>query len=207
MNTTQLCVTAGLFLSALVFALLVKNSWRKRRFLGGFTCLLLSLVTVLSALLVLLISAGTRGYKALVREDLAATVYITPLGNQQFQARIVRPNADDTTLAVAGDELYIDARILKWKPLVNILGLHTAFCLDRVSGRYIDLRDERTKVRTVYALDGGPRPWDLFLLRTRYGFLSPVLDAQYGSAAFTPFRDLHVVRIMVTTSGLVARGE
>jgi hypothetical protein len=162
---------------------------------------------ILSGLLALVISAGSIGYKALVREELAATVYITPLGIQQFQAKIVFPDALDTTFAIAGDELYVDARILKWKPLVNVLGLHTAYCLDRVAGRYVDINDEHTKVRTLYSLGGEMKPWDLFFLRTRYSFLAPILDAYYGSAAFVPVRDVKVIKILVTTSGLIARPE
>jgi hypothetical protein len=202
-----LFVTSGLLLAGIVFGLFVRQAWKTRRFMGCLTFLLLSLVAMLSALLVLLVSVGTKGYKALVREELAATAYITPLGNQQFRARIVRPHAPDTAFAIAGDELYMDARILKWKPIVNVLGLHTAYCLDRVSGRYSDMRDEGTKVRTLYSLNGGTMPWDLFFLRVRYGFLSPILDAHYGSAAFVPVNDVKVVRILVTGSGLIARSE
>jgi hypothetical protein len=207
MSTVALSVIAVLAFLGLVFGFLVLNSWKNRRIMGGLTYLLLSLVMILSALLALAITAGTIGYKALVREELAATVYITPLGIQQFQAKIVRPGARDTAFAIAGDELYIDARILKWNPFVNILGLHTAYCLDRVAGRYRDIRDEKNKVRTVYSLYGEMKPWDIFLLRTRYSFLTPVLDAYYGSATFIPIRDMDVLRILVTTSGLIARPE
>jgi len=202
-----LLATSALLLAGIVFGLLVRRAWKNRRFMGCLTFLLLSIIAMLSALLVLLVSAGTKGYKALVREELAATAYITPLGNQQFRAKIVRPHAPDTAFAIAGDELYMDARILKWKPIVTVLGLHTAYCLDRVSGRYSDTRDERTKVRTLYSLNNGMRHWDLFFLRVRYGFLSPILDAQYGSAAFVPANDVKVVRILVTGSGLIARSE
>jgi hypothetical protein len=51
------------------------------------------------------------------------------------------------------------------------------------------------------------KPWDLFFLRTRYSFLAPIIDAYYGSAAFVPVRNVKVVKIMVTTSGLIARPE
>ena len=207
MDFIVLLATSALLLAGIVFGLLVRRAWKNRRFMGCLTFLLLSIIAMLSALLVLLVSAGTKGYKALVREELAATAYITPLGNQQFRAKIVRPHAPDTAFAIAGDELYMDARILKWKPIVTVLGLHTAYCLDRVSGRYSDIRDERTKVRTLYSLNNGMRHWDLFFLRVRYGFLSPILDAQYGSAAFVPANDVKVVRILVTGSGLIARSE
>jgi hypothetical protein len=207
MNFIVLFILGGLLLAAIVFGLLVRRAWKNRRFMGCLTFLLMFLVVTLSALLVLLVGAGTKGYKALTREELAATVYITPLGSQQFRARLVRPHAADTSFAIAGDELYLDARILKWKPLVTMLGLHTAYCLDRISGRYIDIQDERTKVTTLYSLNGGMMPWDLFFLRVRYGFLSPILDAHYGSAAFVPVNDVKVVKIMVTASGLIARSD
>jgi hypothetical protein len=207
MNTIVTILIAGISLLGLIFGFLVFRSWRHHRIMGGLTYLLMSLVMFLSALMALVISAGSIGYKALVREELAAIVYITPLGIQQFQARIVCPGASDTAFAIAGDELYVDARILKWKPLVNVLGLHTAYCLDRVAGRYVDINDEHTKVRTLYSLGGGMKPWDLFFLRTRYSFFAPILDAYYGSAAFVPVRDVKVIKILVTTSGLIARPE
>jgi hypothetical protein len=207
MNTIALIFTAVLFLFALIFGVIVLRAWKNRQYIAGFTSLLIALVMVLLALLILLVCAGTTGYDALVNEDLAATVFVTPLGSQQFQAKVVRPHSTDTLFTVAGDELYIDARILKWKPIANLFGLRTAYRLDRVSGRYTDLQDERTKVRTLFSLDGGAKPWDMFLLRTKYSFLSPVLDAQYGSATFAPMGHVRVIRILVTTSGLIARSD
>lgn len=207
MNSVVLFVISGFLLAGIVFGLLIRRAWKNRRFMGSLSFILLFLVAMLSALLVFLVSAGTMGYKALIREDLAATAYVFPLGNQQFRVKIVRPGAADTEFALAGDELYMDARILKWRPIVNVLGLHTAFCLDRISGRYIDISDERTKVHTLYSLNRDVVPWDLFFLRVRYGFLSSVLDAQYGSAAFVPVGGVKVVRILVTGSGLIARSE
>lgn len=203
----MLLVFAVMMVLGIIFGYCVSRAWKKRRILGSFTFLLMTLLMFMSALVVVLVAAGIKGYKALVREELAATVYLTPLGSQQFQARIVRPDARDTVFTIAGDELYIDARILKWKPVVNLLGLHTAYCLDRVAGRYGDIKDERAKVRTMYALDGGMKPWDIFFLRTRCNFLAPILDAQYGSATFAPVQGVRTVRIMVTTSGLMARAE
>ena len=71
-----------------------------------------------------------------------------------------------------GDQLYIDAHILKWKPLANIFGLHTSYELDRVAGSYAILSDETTKVHTVYSLSK-ERPVDLFDLRRRFAVLNP----------------------------------
>lgn len=198
---------AGMVFGGVLSAGVMALAWKRRRFMGSLVFLLTSLLMFMSAAVVLLLAAGVKGYKALVREELAATVQITPLGSQQFQANIALPDGRDTVFAIAGDELYIDARVLKWKPVLNLIGLHTVYRLDRVAGRYISTRDEKSRPRTMYSLDGEMMPWDLFLLRTRYAFLAPLLDAQYGSATFAPVDGAGTVRIMVTTSGLIARKD
>src|SRR5256884_9930253 len=83
---------------------------------------------------------------------------------------------------LAGDALYMDARILKWHPWVNLLGLHTSYELDRVAGRYNVVSDERSKPHTAYEL-ARPAWIDLFWIARRH-VLGPLVDAEYGSAAF-----------------------
>ncbi|NOG98318.1 MAG: hypothetical protein HND52_10195 [Ignavibacteriae bacterium] len=98
------------------------------------------------------ISISIYGYHALTKEELAATVIITPIAKQKFSAQFIMPDGSKQVFTLAGDQLYVDAHILKWKPIVNIFGLHTSYELDRVSGRYSDLDDERHKVHTHYSL-------------------------------------------------------
>ena len=43
---------------------------------------------------------------------------------------------------MAGDQIYVDAHILKWTPAANLIGLHTAYELDRVAGRYDNIEQE-----------------------------------------------------------------
>src|SRR5229473_2931714 len=96
-----------------------------------------------------------------------------------------------------------DAHILKWHPWVNILGLHTAYELDRVTGRYRDVTEERTKPHTAYAL-ARPTPVDLFAIARRR-LLGPLVDAEYGSAAFVPAATHAEYEVRVSTSGLLMR--
>jgi hypothetical protein len=205
MSTMSLAFVAGLILFGAIFGLIVPVTWRRRQYFSSLTCLLSGMLLFLSAAVIVLVSVGIKGYQALTHEELAATVFITPLGSQQFQARIVRPHTADTLLTIAGDEFYIDARILKWKPFTNLLGVHTFYRLDRVSGRYRDITDETTKLRTLYSLAGPLPAWDLFSLTNRYTFLAPLLDAQYGSASFVSAKDAQVLKVMVSTSGLLIR--
>src|SRR5262252_3177981 len=114
---------------------------------------------------------GVQGYRALTREDLAARVSVRPTGPQSFAATVRYPDGRQSAFVLAGDEIYVDARILKWKPIANVLGLHTAYELDRVAGRYRDTAQERSAPRTVYAL-GADKPVDLFDLRRRHAFLA-----------------------------------
>ncbi|NOT23243.1 MAG: hypothetical protein HOP22_11060 [Nitrospiraceae bacterium] len=46
---------------------------------------------------------------------------------------------------------------------------------------------------------------DLFTLRHQYAWLEPVVDADYGSAAFYPTRERAVLELRVSTTGLLFR--
>ena len=90
--------------------------------------------------------------------------------------------------------------------MANVLGLHTAYKLNRVAGRYDDIAQERSGDRTVYSLVQD-RPVDLFGLRRRYAFLAPLLDAEYGSGTFFPVTRPAEFEVRVSTTGLLIREE
>jgi hypothetical protein len=150
------------------------------------------------------IGVGTMGYRALTREDVAAHILVQPLSRQRFAARIRVPERADVTYMLSGDEIDVDAHILKWKPMANVLGLHTVYELDRVAGRYRDLAQERSGDRTVFSL-AQDKPVDLFGLRRRYAFLAPLLDAEYGSGTFVPVTKPAEFEVRVSTTGLLIR--
>ena len=150
------------------------------------------------------VAIGTQGYRALTREDLAARLTVRPAGPQRFVATVRFPDGREATFDLAGDEIYVDAHILKWKPLANVLGLHTAYELDRVAGRYQSIEQERSALRTVHSL-AQDKPLDLFRLRQRYAFLGTLLDAEYGSATFVSVTRPAELELRVSTSGLLMR--
>lgn len=188
----------ALFLIAALIAL-----FRVRVF--GFAVRLLAALALLAlGSLFGAIAIGTQGYRALTREDLAAHIVVQPTGAQRFSATVRFPDGRETHYDVAGDEIYVDAHILKWRPLANILGLHTEYELGRLAGRYRDIDAERRAPRTVYPL-GAERPLDLFSLRQGHPFLAPLVDAQYGSATFVPVSDRAELEVRVSTTGLLMR--
>jgi len=179
-------------------------SVRSRRLLRFVACSVLSLVLSLVAALSGAVSAGIRGYRSLTHEEVAARIQVQPLGSQRFQARFELPDGRRPTFMLAGDELYVDAHILKWKWVASWFGLHTHYELDRVTGRYRELEDERTKERTVHGL-APSRRIDLFRLARAQARLTRLLDAEYGSASFVPADRPATYELRVSTTGLLIR--
>ena len=176
---------------------------RTRRWAGGTLHGLGGLLCLALAGLAAAISVGLREYHALTLEVLAATVTTQPLGPQRFRAMIVLPDKRLAMYDLAGDALYMDARILKWHPWVNLLGLHTSYELDRVAGRYNAVSDERSRPHTAYEL-ARPAGIDLFAIARRR-LLGPLVDAEYGSAAFVTSTRPAQYEVRVSTTGLLMR--
>src|SRR2546428_1078597 len=161
----------------------VPRAVRERRWLGGLIRTLVGALLLFLGVLAATISAGIRGYRALTYEEVAAKVKTEPVGLQRFRATIVLPDQRLAMYELAGDAFYVDAHILKWHPWANLVGLHTAYELDRVAGRYNSVSDERARPHTVYSLSQ-ERVVDVFFLARRFRLFGPLVDAQYGSAAF-----------------------
>ena len=160
---------------------------------------LLALGTIAGA-----ISVGMMGYRAFTREDVAAHIMVKPAGKQRFLATFRFADGREATYDLAGDAIYVDAHILKWHPYANMIGLHTAYEIDRVAGRYHSIKDERDAMRTVHAL-GRDKPVDLYSLRRRFSILSPLFDAEYGSATFIPVTRPAELELRISTTGLLMR--
>lgn len=157
-----------------------------------------------TACLVGILVLGTHGYQRLTHEHLAATLTITPVQPQVFSAQVTYPSGQSKSYLLAGDQVYVDARIIKWKPWLNVLGLHTAFELDRITGRYHRLEDEKSKPRTVYGLTPN-KPFDVFEWHKDYPALAKVMDAEYGSGTYLEADKTKTMQVLVTTSGLIMR--
>jgi hypothetical protein len=203
---SPLLLAAGLFgLLGVILVIAGLVALRKRRPFRFVIRTVLGMVLLALGALGGAIGIGLQGYRALTREDLAARIVVQPIGPQLFSATVHIPGrAESSYYELAGDAVYVDAHILKWKPMVNVLGLHTAYELDRIAGRYADVEQERAARRTVHTL--APDRWvNLFALRTRYAALAPLLDAEYGSGTFAAVTEPAEFHVLVSTSGLLIR--
>jgi hypothetical protein len=187
-----------LFLFAFIAAV------KKRKVLGAVRNFTFTFLMLVLALLFATITVSLKGYQALTHEELAATVEIQPLGEQKFIAHFTFPDTTQAKFELAGDELYVDAHILKWKSVANLFGLHTFYELDRVAGRYSEIEEETSKNRTVFSL-AKDKMVNIFDLRIQHEILSFLVDAEYGSASFVNVSKSAKFNIMVSTTGLLIR--
>jgi hypothetical protein len=204
MSDIFVILIASSALLSLIFFIATVAALRKKKLFSSAFRFLLTLLALSSAGLLGVIVIATEGYRALTHEEIAAVVKIEPIGAKGFTAHFRFSDGHESSYRLAGDALYVDAHILKWKPIVNILGLHTAYELDRVAGRYIDLKEERESIRTVFLLSRD-KPVNMFTLRQRYSLLRPLLDAEYGSASFINLDKPAQFEIRISTTGLLIR--
>src|SRR2546425_1687829 len=176
------CVCAVLGLAFLLFA---RGAARRRRWQGTLVRGLLGLLFVTVSALLATVSVSIRGYRALTREEVAATVRTRPIGAQRFLARMTYPDGREEIFDLRGDAIYVDAHILKWQPWLNLLGLHTVYELDRVAGGYEDLARRRGRPPTVFSL-APPKPFDLFDAVKRVRRLSALVGAEERPPARSP---------------------
>jgi hypothetical protein len=197
-------VMAAFALLSVVLLVTALAAVRKRRWIGTSLALVLAVLFLALAALAATLSVAMQGYRALTREVVAAIVVTRPTGPERFMATFTFPDGRRELYELTGNALYVDAHIVKWHPRANILGLHTAYQLDRVSGRYDRLEDEQTKPRRMFTL-ARPTPVDMFQLARSLAFLGRVVDTEYGSATFISARGPAELQLRVSTSGLLFR--
>jgi len=149
-------------------------------------------------------AASLRTYKRLTHEQDAARVAIRQVAPKVFSVTVQPTGERPQSYAISGDEWQIDARLLKWGPLATLIGFDTVYRLDRLSGRYTDLAEERAARRTVYGL-AERTSVDFWQLVRQYHDYLPLADALYGSAAYVPMAEGAEYRVSVSASGLVVR--
>jgi hypothetical protein len=177
----------------------------KLRMVGGAFYFLLGALFILLGVAAGLVAASLHGYQRLTHEQLAAKVTLRQLGERQYALTLEPPGGAARHYEMRGDEWQIDARVLKWRPAATIAGFDTLYRLERLSGRYGDIVQERTAKRTVHALAVTDEPVDLWDLAKRYHSYVPLVDALYGSAAYVPMAEGAEYTVTVSATGLVIR--
>ncbi|KUJ80241.1 cation/multidrug efflux pump [Microbulbifer flavimaris] len=196
------------FLIAVLALLLV--FWGGRVLVGGSWVLgfirgSVGLILLGAALLIVLVAADVYSYRNLAEEHSVGTLSFRKLEDQHYEAKFADEDGVAQTFVLRGDQWQLDARLLKWKGPLARWGIQPAYRLDRVSGRYLTLQDERTLERTVHELYGSNYGVDVWESLRGISQRLPFVDAVYGSATFLPMEDGAVYEVRISHSGLVAR--
>ena len=197
-------VVAACALIGLLFSAASVRRLRRRRYGACAFHGISALALFLAAAAVALLGLNLLTYDRLTGEQLAVRAKFARAAERQFNATLTYPSGQVHGYILRGDEWQVDARVLKWRGIGNVVGFDTVYRLERISGRYADVERERTAPRTVYALHPPERIDTWALLRTWHDYL-PWADALYGSATFLPMADGAAYEISVSQAGLLAR--
>jgi hypothetical protein len=192
-------------LLALPFELAALRRLRHVRLVSGTLFLLTGGMVLLFGVVAALVIANLYTYARLTHEQEAARVSSRQLGERRYVVSLQPPNGTARHFELRGDEWQIDARVLKWRALATLLGFDTVYRLERLSGRYADVADERSSPRTVYDLSTEDASLDVWTLVRRHHQYVPFVDALYGSAVYVPLSEGAEYLVTVSTSGLVVR--
>lgn len=195
--------------ACLLFALIVggglRRSLHQHRW-GGAMLRTLMLGSFLALGLALLLLAGALfHFLELAGEEPVATIALRQVEPQRWSARLETADGQHRSFELRGDEWQLDARVIRWKLPALLAGAPTLYRLERLSGRYGDVKQELEAPRSVHALAEDAFP-DLWTLRRQFPQYLPFVDADYGSAAYLPM--LEGARYEVTLGprgGLLAR--
>ena len=191
-------------LMGILFLIAAARRLRRRRVVGGLLSGAASLVLFLIAAGALLVAANLRSFQRMSAEELVGHIQFTRLGYHQFNGVFTSPTGERSDFALRGDEWQVDAHMLKWRALASLIGFDAVYRLDRISGRYTRIDDERNLPRTVYPLSQSEHI-DLWQLVQSHQAWIPWVDALYGTATFLPMADGAVYDIKLSKGGLMAR--
>tara|TARA_R110001592_G_scaffold217488_6_gene471234 strand:- start:11284 stop:11940 length:657 start_codon:yes stop_codon:yes gene_type:complete len=188
----------GLILCFLAFIRL------RRHVFSGLVAVLLSVSFTGMAVVV---TKDVYSYRHLADEQLVARVFVSGKTAQQFMVSVDTVNDEPLqTFLVMGDQWQLDSRVVRWKLAVARLGFNNLYRLERLSGRYQSIEEERNLARTIYLINLS-EPVDIWDWLRSNEYLHKWVDADYGNAVFAPMVDGAQYNVYLGRSGLFIQAE
>lgn len=206
---TTIYIAIGIFLT-LGLVLLTKGVHRlwRRKMVRGSLQGLAGLLCISLAVLAISVAMNLYTYQVFNKEELVAEVRFEEIGPQYYRIYFSPAGEAARLFEMHGDEWQVDARLLKWHGVANLLGMQTVYRLERLSGRYRSVEQERDARRSVHGLSDS-KGLDLWAWSREHQqgipLFGEVVDAVYGSAAYMPMANRAQFRVMVSHSGLIIR--
>lgn len=203
MDTDLIAITLGVF--GFILLILSLQRLRRARFFAAGSSAVFGLLFLAIAGVFFIVALNLRTYSRLTYEQPIAELVFEAREPQSYQVILTQvPSGAMQILQVNGDEWQLDARVLKWHGWANLLGLDAQYRLERLSGRYRDIEQERTAPRSVYPLADNPGI-DIWTLAANGSRWVPFVDAVYGSATYLPMAGGARYQVTLSQTGLLAR--
>jgi len=146
-------------------------------------------------------------YARLTDELPVARLSFQPVAPQHYRVELRSGDfCDVQAFQLYGDEWRIDAHFLKWKPWANLLGLDARYQLDRLSGRYWDVRQENENPHIAWALSDPSLLESVIADGGWLAGLSP-LDTVFGSSVYQSIEPGYEYTVYRGQSGLLVRKQ
>ncbi len=163
-----------------------------------------SIFAILFSLMIVAFAWDFVTYNVISQDKTVATVSVIEIGDQEFQLDVALPEGDTSSHKISGDLWQLDARLINWVGVMELIGLKPGYRLDRLSGRYISLEQERNAKRTVYNINNDYSVIDVWSVINNNAWL-PWVSAKYGSATYLPMKDGALYAVTLTQQGIIAR--
>jgi hypothetical protein len=161
---------------------------RRRRRLRALPHGVVGSALLIAALALGALSATLWHYQRLGEQETVAQLTLRQLAPQRYAVRLDTADGRHRSFELLGDEWQLDARLLRWQLPALLAGAPNLYRLERLSGRYGDIKQEIDAPRSVHALAEEAFP-DLWTLRRQFPQWLQFVDADYGSAAYLPMLD------------------
>ncbi|MES9944296.1 MAG: hypothetical protein ABW080_04985 [Candidatus Thiodiazotropha sp.] len=163
--------------------------------LNGFLGLVVLLVSTFVAMLLF----NVQSYIQLTKEHVLAEVEIGAIDSGAV-VLVLTINGEPRTYPISTDEWRVDARFIKWKPWVALLGKTPVVRLESLSGRNAAAG---SRVIQVYNLHEDFQIIDKIItnLTDHFG----MIDTMYGSSVYMPVEAGAHYQVSANHAGLIAR--
>lgn len=195
-SAIAILATLGGVLVVAGLAFFIRPKW----FLGWLKGTLV-LALLLAGAYSLIIAAGLNRYQSLASMDTVASLRIESAGEQTWSVALDITEGASGVYSLKGDQWQLDARIIRFSGPFAWLDIAPGYRLERLSGRYLALEQERYSERSVVGLSSGGWP-DLWELERAFNL--PFVEAVYGNATFMPMAAGAEFDVKLSSTGLVA---
>jgi hypothetical protein len=156
-----------------------------------------------------LLGLNIQTYSRLTYERPVATVKVAAVdpSHKIYKVDVVRTDGAQATQTcqLQGDEWILGARVQKWQPWANILGLDATYDLDQMANKYVDAMEANGKPITACDMRTPQPDLNKYAPAGILGWLMQqvqVEDRRFGSANYMPLADGAEYSVVMTQSGL-----